>query len=131
MANSYTLCGLFKAIANVIREKTGTTDSIPAKEFPDRIFAMGRDLFVEIVTGEVTNIDVSDINGITSIGQRAFTGCVNLESISLPSTITSINSYAFTDCTNLKTINVAWAEGDIVNAPWGATNATITYNYGG
>jgi hypothetical protein len=26
---------------------------------------------------------------------------------------------------------VPWAEGAVANAPWGATNATINYNYTG
>lgn len=32
---------------------------------------------------------------------------------------------------NFTTINVPWAEGEVANAPWGATNATINYNYTG
>jgi hypothetical protein len=31
--------------------------------------------------------------------------------------------------TNLMTINVPWSEGEVINAPWGASNATINYNY--
>ena len=38
-------------------------------------------------------------------------------------------SSAFDGCTNLTDIKVPWAEGAVANAPWGATNATITYNY--
>ena len=93
-------------------------------------------------------------SGITSIGINAFSGCTNLALISLPSSITSIedkafqnckgltsitfqgkpnliHSGAFNSCTNLKTINVPWASGEVANAPWGATNATINYNYTG
>lgn len=29
------------------------------------------------------------------------------------------------------TRGVPWAEGAVTNAPWGATNATINYNYTG
>jgi hypothetical protein len=38
---------------------------------------------------------------------------------------------AFSGCANITTINVPWAEGAVENAPWGATNATINYNYTG
>lgn len=31
----------------------------------------------------------------------------------------------------ITTINVPWAEGEVENAPWGATSATINYNYTG
>jgi len=43
---------------------------------------------------------------------------------------TSINAYAFIGTTqNTLDIYVPWAEGAIAGAPWGATNATIHYNY--
>lgn len=36
-------------------------------------------------------------------------------------------------CTNLTEIRVPWSEDDPINqnAPWGATNANIQYNYHG
>jgi hypothetical protein len=40
-------------------------------------------------------------------------------------------SSAFSGCTSLTTINAPWAEGAVSGAPWGATNATINYNYTG
>ena len=70
-------------------------------------------------------------SGITSIGMNAFQGCTGLTSITFTGTPTSIGSNAFSGCTNLTTINVPWAEGEVANAPWGATNATINYNYTG
>lgn len=91
---------------------------------------------------------------VTSIGNHAFNGCSNLALTSLPSVLTSIGIYTFNGCTSitaitfggkpnsiegtsfancskLTTINVPWAEGEVANAPWGATNATINYNYTG
>ena len=67
--------------------------------------------------------------GITSIGNYTFQNCTGLTTITFEGTPQSINSYAFSGCTNLTTINVPWAEGAVANAPWGATNATINYNY--
>ena len=90
--------------------------------------------------------------GLTYIGQEAFYGCNNLRITSIPSTVETINSGAFYGCNLLRTItfkgtprniasnafggcpklttiNVPWAEGAVANAPWGATNATINYNY--
>lgn len=94
-------------------------------------------------------------SGLTSIGGNAFSRCENLSITSIPSGVTSIganafyvcpglteitfegkptgtiHTYAFRDCPNLLTINVPWAEGEVANAPWSATNATINYNYTG
>ena len=68
--------------------------------------------------------------GLTSIGGSAFYNCSALQEITFNSK-PSINSTAFKNCYQLLTINVPWAEGEVANAPWGATNATINYNYTG
>ena len=68
-------------------------------------------------------------SGLTSIGKHAFQGCTGLTSITFTGTPTSIDIGAFSGCSNLTTINVPWTEGAVANAPWGATNATINYNY--
>ena len=67
--------------------------------------------------------------GVTSIGSYAFSGCTRLTSITFKGTPTTIASSAFDGCTNLTDIKVPWAEGAVSGAPWGTTNATITYNY--
>ena len=70
-------------------------------------------------------------SGLTNIGYCAFSYCTGLTSITFEGTPTSISSKAFSNCTNLTTINVPWSEGAVENAPWGATKATINYNYTG
>jgi hypothetical protein len=67
--------------------------------------------------------------GITSISSNAFYGCSKLTNLTFKGTPTSIQSTAFKNCNNLLTINVPWAEGAVADAPWGATKATINYNY--
>lgn len=69
--------------------------------------------------------------GVTDVLQQAFYNCTGLTTITFKSKPSQIYSDAFSGCTNLTTINVPWAEGAVANAPWGATNATINYNYTG
>ena len=70
-------------------------------------------------------------SSLKSIGARAFYYNSSLTSLTFKGTPTSISNNAFDSCSNLTTINVPWAEGAVANAPWGATNATINYNYTG
>ena len=69
--------------------------------------------------------------GITEIQTNAFVLCRSITSLTFKGTPTTINATAFNSCDNLVTINVPWEEGEVANAPWGATNATINYNYTG
>ena len=42
-----------------------------------------------------------------------------------------MDDFVFYECEKLTTINVPWSEGEVAGAPWGATGATINYNYTG
>lgn len=68
---------------------------------------------------------------LTTIGNQGFYNCKNLSRVTFNSTPSVISANVFDGCTKLQTINVPWAEGAVANAPWGATNATINYNYTG
>ena len=82
---------------------------------------------------------------LKNIGNRAFSYCVTntlnpstgtveyngLSYVEFKGKPDNIDNNAFSYCTNLTTINVPWAEGEVAGAPWGATNATINYNYTG
>lgn len=79
-----------------------------------------------------TNLELTSIpSGVTSIGAYAFAKCTKLTKLTFKGTPQSIIVSAFSSCTNLRTINVPWSYGAVANAPWGATNATINYNYKG
>ena len=92
---------------------------------PAGVMSIGDDTFRGCTSLALTSLPKS----LTSIGHSAFAGCSNLTSITFKGTPTTIASSAFDGCTNLTDIKVPWAEGAISGAPWGATNATITYNY--
>ena len=69
--------------------------------------------------------------GLKKIGQMAFAYCGMLSEVTFEGTPTQLNPDIFLNCRSLHTINVPWAEGEVYGAPWGATNATINYNYTG
>ena len=68
-------------------------------------------------------------SGITSIGDFAFANCTGLETVRFTSTVSSIPNGVFSGCTKLSTIYVPWSQGQVANAPWGASKATIIYDY--
>ena len=77
-----------------------------------------------------TNLALISIpSGVDYIADGAFGGCTSLTSITFEGIPRTVEARAFEGCTNITTINVPWAEGAVSNAPWGATNATINYNY--
>jgi len=57
-------------------------------------------LYPQGKTGAVFTIP----NNVTSIGDYAFQGCVNLTSITIPTGVTSIGYYAFRSCYNLTSV---------------------------
>jgi hypothetical protein len=67
-------------------------------------------------------------NSVQNIRMYAFSECHNLTTVTIGSGITSLHAQAFDGSPNITTINVPWSEGEVANAPWGATNATINYN---
>ena len=148
------------SLADAIRAKGGTSDTltfpggfVSAVEAIDAGGGGDDGSFKAVI--ERTAVNPTLPSDLTSIGQYAFFACTNLALTSLPAGVTSIghsafqnckgikkvtfegiptgmiSSSAFPGCTNLTVINVPWAEGAVPNAPWGATNATINYNYTG
>lgn len=114
---------------------------------PESIKSLGTSAF------RYTGVAFSSLpEGLTTLGDYSLMGCNNITNLELPASLatigvkafqlntgltsvtfkgkpTSIDVNAFNGCTNLTTINVPWAEGEVKNAPWGATSATINYNY--
>lgn len=68
---------------------------------------------------------------LTEIKMNAFDGCSGLKKIEIPNSVKSIAANAFSNCYGITDIYVPWSEDEVANAPWGATNATIHYNYTG
>jgi hypothetical protein len=63
-----------------------------------------------------------------TIGRDVIYNVSSITSIVINSTPTTIDGNAFRRATALTDIYVPWSEGEVANAPWGATAATIHYN---
>lgn len=86
--------------------------------------------FARSIFGSRTELKIPA--SVKTIGSLAFYNCPSgaLATITFKGTPTEIANNALQN-ENIKTINVPWAEGEVANAPWGAENATINYNYTG
>ena len=100
-------------------------DSCCLESLPEGLTYIGINAFAGCMNLRITSIPIT----VETINDSAFYGCDLLRTITFKGTPRNIASSAFTGCINLTTINVPWAEGAVANAPWGATNATINYNY--
>jgi hypothetical protein len=99
--------------------------NLALSSLPEILTAISTSAFEKCTKLAITSIPKS----VTKISNYAFSKCTGLTTITFKGTPTKIDGAVFRDCTNLTTINVPWAEGAVANAPWGATNATINYNY--
>ena len=107
------------------------TGSDPFKECTKLNTITGLEGMTEIVdeafegATALTNITIP--SSIMKIGSSAFSGCTSLSNITIPSSVIDIGNDAFEGCTNLTQITVNKAENSISGAPWGAPNATVTW----
>ena len=114
-----------ESLTSIGESAFNSCSNLALRSLPAGVTSIGNDTFINCTNLALTSLP----EGLTSIGNGAFAGCTSLTSITFKGTPTTIAANAFNSCTNLTDIKVPWAEGAVANAPWGATNATITYNY--
>ena len=85
---------------------------------PDGVISIGDYAFRGCI--HLTEINVPE--GITSSGFVAFSDCSNLITISLPESLTTIDSSSFSDCTSLTSISLP--ENLTYIGPWAFSNCT-------
>ena len=82
-----------------------------------------------LISGCKSSIIPAD-GSVTSIGERAFSGCYGLTSITIPDSVTSIDEYAFFGCTRLTGITIPDGVTSIGESPFrnctGLTKITVS-----
>lgn len=101
-----SLSELFKAIADAIRSKTGSTTPIVANDFPAAIAGISTEADHSMEDGLVSRTLTEYINDrVTSVGSRAFASYSSLISVTLPS-VTQLDGYAFEGCSHLTSVTL-------------------------
>lgn len=96
---------------------------------PDSVKTIGARAFCSLSGMGETDIVIG--SGVTSIETGAFSYSGRFKKVTMKCKSPTIATDAFENCEVLLVINVAWSQGAVAGAPWGATNATINYNYKG
>lgn len=94
-------------------------------QIPEGIKSIGQSSFegAEALTDRIIP------SSVASIQTKAFNRCTSMQNVTFLGKTSSIASNSFANCSNLTDIYCPWAEDEVANAPWGATNANIHYNY--
>ncbi len=75
--------------------------SIESIKIPKAVEYIGESAFEDTI---INSIEFEEGSLLEEIGQSAFKGCNNLESIIIPANVTTIGLFAFSDCANLKSV---------------------------
>lgn len=100
-------------------------ESLKSVTLPEKIAAVRNSIFSGCSALE--NVTVKDC--VTEIESSAFENCTSLKNVILPKAVKSIDGTAFTGCSGVS-IYAGFNDGEVDNAPWGATQATVYYGDG-
>ena len=129
MLSSVTINTVFKTIGDMIDHTiysmTAITEECFVKSDGTNVTDVRPSAFARLWNVETAVIPAF----VNTIYSEAFAGCSDLKEVTFKGTPTTLINDLFNSCYTLETINVPWSEGEVQGAPWGATNATINYNY--
>lgn len=86
---------------------------------------------ISLSGGVYSKTDVESIiigENVQAVEANAIAKCPKLTFVAFKAKPNTLSSNAFFQNTQKMDIYVPWAENEVENAPWGATNATIHYN---
>jgi hypothetical protein len=114
------------SVTDIEQYAFGYNSAVKITELPPNLVNIKNNAFYWATACTFTRIPAS----VKTIGNGAFIGIGSKTATwTFEGTPDSIGDNALSTLTG--TINVPWAEGEVANAPWGATTATINYNYTG
>ncbi|MCR5599979.1 MAG: leucine-rich repeat domain-containing protein [Ruminococcus sp.] len=94
-----------KAIASFIETSPHNTGSNRSSDSFDNSFVVERGMLIRYNC--YTNKDIRIPDGVSIIGEIAFQGMNNIESVYIPETVEYISAGAFSGCKNLKSIHIS------------------------
>ena len=100
-------------IANVIREKTASTDGIKPEEMSseiEKVYDEGKDngleKFRSLVNRSIQEVTAEDLAGVKVISYYAFSYC-QMSSVELPDTVTTLRTGCFSSCNSLTSVKLS------------------------
>lgn len=97
----------FDSIKQAIEDKGVTVGNAKTSEYAGKIgeIQTGQEVMFS-ADGRCYTTDIVIPDGTTSIGNYAFSGCTNLESVTISNSVTTIGNQAFANCTSLTSITI-------------------------
>lgn len=122
LCGKLTITGIPETVTSIGERAFFSANLVQLSRIPDAVTYLGRYCFTSPLITEIS------IPGGVTTDQGSFysNGLTRATFRGVP---TKLDASTFFTCNNLTELNVPWAEGEVANAPWGATNATINYNY--
>ena len=90
----------------------------------DGVTSIGERAFTKCVC--LTNVEIP--NSVTKVGSNSFSGCSSLINIEIPEGVWGIGNYAFSECSNLTSINIPSSTINIGSGAFNKCNKLMSIN---